>query len=61
MKLVAIILSVILLLINIIQVTLVSKSIKSKSYLQYRQQLEEFEKTRQRIKEELDHERKKFE
>lgn len=60
MELVAIILSVVLLLITIVQVTFVSKSIKSKSYLQYRKQLEEFEKAKQRIEEELDNERKKF-
>lgn len=61
MELVAVILSLILLLITIVQVVFVSKSIKSKSYLQYRKQLEKFEKTKQRIEEELDNERKKFE
>lgn len=61
MEIFAIILSIISLLIAIIQVVFVARSIKSKSYLQYRKQLEDFERTRKRIAEELDNERKKFE
>lgn len=61
MEIFAIILSIISLLIAIIQVVFVARSIKSKSYLQYRKQLEDFERTKKRIAEELDNERKKFE
>jgi ABC-type antimicrobial peptide transport system permease subunit len=61
MEIFAIILSIISLLIAIIQVVFVARSIKSKSYLQYRKQLENFERTKKRIAEELDNERKKFE
>lgn len=61
MEIFAIILSIISLLIVIIQVVFVARSIKSKSYLQYRKQLENFERTKKRIAEELDNERKKFE
>lgn len=61
MEIVIIILSIISLLIAVIQVVFVTKGIKSKSYLQYRKQLEEFEKKKQMIEGELDNERKKFE
>lgn len=61
MEIFAIILSIISLLIAIIQVVFVARSIKSKSYLQYRKQLENFERTKKRIAEELNNERKKFE
>lgn len=61
MEIFAIILSIISLMIAIVQIVFVAKSIKSKSYLQYRKQLEDFEKTKKRIVEELDNERKKFE
>lgn len=61
MELVVTILSAILPLITIVQVLFISKSIKSKSYLQYRKQLEEFEKTKQRIEDELNNDRKGFE
>ncbi len=61
MEIVIIILSIISLLIAVIQVVCVTKGIKSKSYLQYRKQLEEFEKKKQRIEGELDNERRKFE
>lgn len=61
MELLAILLSLLSLLIAIIQIVFVTKSIKSKSYFQYRKQLEEFERTRKRIVEGLDDDRKKFE
>ncbi len=61
MEAVAIILSAISLLIAIIQIVFVTKSIKSKSYLKYRKQLDAFEKKKRRIEEELDNERRKFE
>ena len=48
-------------MIAIVQIVFVAKSIKSKSYLQYRKQLEDFEKTKKRIVEELDDDRKRFE
>lgn len=61
MEFLAISLSLLALLIAIIQIVFVTGSIKSKSYLQYRKQLEEFERTRKRIVEGLDDDRKKFE
>lgn len=61
MEIFAVILSIISLLMAVVQVVFVARSIKSKSYLQYRKQLEDFEKTKKRIAEELDNERKKFE
>lgn len=61
MEIFAIILSIISLMIAIVQIVFVAKSIKSKSYLQYRKQLEDFEKTKKRIVEELDDDRKRFE
>lgn len=61
MEIFAIILSIISLMIAIVQIAFVAKSIKSKSYLQYRKQLEDFEKTKKRIVEELDDDRKRFE
>ena len=61
MEFLAILLSLLALLIAIIQIAFVTGSIKSKSYLQYRKQLEEFERTRKRIVEGLDDDRKKFE
>lgn len=61
MEFLAILLSLLSLLIAIMQIVFVTRSIKSKSYLQYRKQLEEFERTRKRIVEGLDDDRKKFE
>lgn len=61
MEIISIILSISSLLIATIQVVFVTKGIKSKSYIQYRKQLEEFEKKKQRIEEELNNERRKFE
>lgn len=60
MEIVATILSIISLLIAVVQSLFIAQSICSKSHLEYRRQLEEFEKTKLRIEEELNNERKKF-
>ena len=61
MEIIIIVLSIVSLIIASLQVFFVIKGLKSKSYLQYRKQLEEFEMKKQKIEEALDNDRRKFE